>query len=225
MCRFLSADVLLSTGQGVLGHNTYAYCLNNPVNMIDPSGCASKKDKLLTTSDRLFGGWKPIDDQNSFPYASFLFGDNGTMSDNGCGIIALYNLYLYNGGRADFTCFYESITKATGSVEVLGGDLGTNPFKMTQLIQVALQNSEVHFGKELLANHDAYVYLYLWIGKSGMGAHYVATTSNSDGTYTAYNDQWFNKYGNTLTYNDVVAMFDNTDKYNFCIFVWGIDIH
>ncbi|MDD3400620.1 MAG: hypothetical protein PHT58_03150 [Eubacteriales bacterium] len=37
--RFISSDVLLSTGQGVLGHNSYAFCLNNPVNMSDPSGC------------------------------------------------------------------------------------------------------------------------------------------------------------------------------------------
>ena len=29
-CRFISADVLLSTGQGVLGHNSFAYCLGNP---------------------------------------------------------------------------------------------------------------------------------------------------------------------------------------------------
>ena len=36
--RFISADVYLSTGQGVLGHNAYAYCLNNPVNMSDLSG-------------------------------------------------------------------------------------------------------------------------------------------------------------------------------------------
>ena len=37
--RFISSDVLLSTGQGVLGHNAYAYCLNNPINSIDPDGC------------------------------------------------------------------------------------------------------------------------------------------------------------------------------------------
>ena len=37
-CRFISADVLLSTGQGVLGHNSFAYCLNNPVNMADDLG-------------------------------------------------------------------------------------------------------------------------------------------------------------------------------------------
>ena len=44
--RFISADVYLSTGQGVLGHNSYAYCLNNPVNMSDPTGFGSFWDKL-----------------------------------------------------------------------------------------------------------------------------------------------------------------------------------
>ena len=38
VCRFISADVLLSTGQGVIGHNAFAYCLNNPVNGIDSNG-------------------------------------------------------------------------------------------------------------------------------------------------------------------------------------------
>ena len=37
-CRFISADVLLSTGQGVLGHNSFAYCLNNPLNRSDSEG-------------------------------------------------------------------------------------------------------------------------------------------------------------------------------------------
>ncbi len=38
LCRFVSADVYLSTGQGVLGHNAFAYCGNNPVNMSDETG-------------------------------------------------------------------------------------------------------------------------------------------------------------------------------------------
>ena len=37
-CRFISADVLLSTGQGVLGHNCYAYCGNNPIICVDSGG-------------------------------------------------------------------------------------------------------------------------------------------------------------------------------------------
>ena len=33
--RFLNADSYASTGQGVLGNNMFAYCLNNPVNYAD----------------------------------------------------------------------------------------------------------------------------------------------------------------------------------------------
>ena len=36
--RFINADAFLSTGQGLLGYNMFAYCLNNPVNRIDPTG-------------------------------------------------------------------------------------------------------------------------------------------------------------------------------------------
>ena len=39
--RFISADVYLSTGQGVLGHNAYAYCLNNPIGFEDDCGHAA----------------------------------------------------------------------------------------------------------------------------------------------------------------------------------------
>ena len=37
-CRFISADVYLSTGQGVIGHNCYVYCLDNPTNGYDSNG-------------------------------------------------------------------------------------------------------------------------------------------------------------------------------------------
>ena len=38
VCRFINADGYLSTGQGVLGNNMYAYCGNNPVIRKDPNG-------------------------------------------------------------------------------------------------------------------------------------------------------------------------------------------
>jgi RHS repeat-associated protein len=41
--RFINADGYASTGQGVLGMNMFAYCNNNPVNSVDPSGCSSSK--------------------------------------------------------------------------------------------------------------------------------------------------------------------------------------
>ena len=36
--RFINADALVTTGQGLLGNNMFAYCLNNPVNGSDPCG-------------------------------------------------------------------------------------------------------------------------------------------------------------------------------------------
>ncbi|MCL2446693.1 MAG: hypothetical protein FWD06_08000 [Oscillospiraceae bacterium] len=36
--RFISADVFLDTGVGILGTNMYAYCNNDPVNFYDPTG-------------------------------------------------------------------------------------------------------------------------------------------------------------------------------------------
>ncbi len=36
--RFISADELISTGQGILESNMFAYCLNNPGKYVDPTG-------------------------------------------------------------------------------------------------------------------------------------------------------------------------------------------
>lgn len=36
--RFINADGYVSTGQGVLSYNMFAYCGNNPVNRVDPDG-------------------------------------------------------------------------------------------------------------------------------------------------------------------------------------------
>ena len=39
-CRFLNADRFVSTGQGVLGNNMFAYCGNNPIMFVDPTGAS-----------------------------------------------------------------------------------------------------------------------------------------------------------------------------------------
>ena len=36
--RFISEDVYASTGQGILGHNMFAYCQNNPILFVDSTG-------------------------------------------------------------------------------------------------------------------------------------------------------------------------------------------
>ena len=39
--RFINADALVSTGQGLLGNNMFAYCLNNPIVYSDYIGTAA----------------------------------------------------------------------------------------------------------------------------------------------------------------------------------------
>ncbi len=39
ICRFINADGLASTGQGFVGQNMFAYCLNNPIIFGDSAGC------------------------------------------------------------------------------------------------------------------------------------------------------------------------------------------
>ena len=39
----INADSYVSTGQGLTGYNMYAYCNNNPVMNVDPSGSLPKE--------------------------------------------------------------------------------------------------------------------------------------------------------------------------------------
>jgi hypothetical protein len=47
--RFINADALVSTGQGILGNNMFVYCLNNPVNFLDSEGSSAI---CVTNGDR-----------------------------------------------------------------------------------------------------------------------------------------------------------------------------
>lgn len=38
MGRFINADAFATTGQGLIGNNMFAYCNNNPVNLVDHNG-------------------------------------------------------------------------------------------------------------------------------------------------------------------------------------------
>ena len=40
--RFLNADALVATGQGLLGNNMFVYCLNNPINYVDSGGTTAE---------------------------------------------------------------------------------------------------------------------------------------------------------------------------------------
>ena len=51
--RFLNADALVSTGQGLLSYNVFIYCLNNPASNKDDNGfiCSSAVEGATTWKD------------------------------------------------------------------------------------------------------------------------------------------------------------------------------
>ncbi len=51
--RFINADGLTATGQGIIGNNMFAYCLNNPANCADGAG-----SRCVAVSE-MPGGGKP----------------------------------------------------------------------------------------------------------------------------------------------------------------------
>ena len=55
-CRFINADGYVSTGQGILGYNMYAYCNNNPVMYVDPTGEFSWLAFIVIASCTIIGG-------------------------------------------------------------------------------------------------------------------------------------------------------------------------
>lgn len=50
--RFINGDSYISTGQGIIGYNMFAYCNNNPVNMSDSSG--DVPDEILLKNAEIY---------------------------------------------------------------------------------------------------------------------------------------------------------------------------
>ena len=99
--RFINADSYASTGQGILGCNMFAYCLNNPVICFDSTGSRAciRKDfdygtipvttpQIAETPEDQTKG--VINGQGVLPYSDVQIG-LGSYGKSGCPYIATYN--------------------------------------------------------------------------------------------------------------------------------------
>ncbi len=95
--RFVNADGLTATGQGIIGNNMFVYCLNNPIMRDDPSGnrCVPQRADLKAFIPEY------ILDQEDGSIANKKLGVS-TISHSGCGVIATYNALLTLGENTTF---------------------------------------------------------------------------------------------------------------------------
>ena len=222
-CRFISADVLLSTGQGIIGHNAFAYCNNDPVIAIDSNGTYSVSVPLFDTMpDDSSGSGIPaspnydpyVYDQHDPSIADLSFG-LGTIGKNGCGLIALYNVSVASGDPETFKSLRRRLAYNPFK-DLLFGFWGTDPVWLTMMLKRKFGSGNVSFTTNTISgDYSAIIVLYL--GKENNQykyAHYFAAINIGNGIYKAYNDYDINN-GNI---NDVLNSVPGKT-----IGIWGID--
>lgn len=113
--RFLNADAFTSTGQGLLGNNMFAYCRNNPVTRVDPTGNRDNNFWSLKNDEmgRELLAWYLYGDGEEFPtqekHSAYLK-KNKLIKTTGSGIFVsncriFIKWYISNYKYIDFSCY------------------------------------------------------------------------------------------------------------------------
>ena len=183
--RFINADSQLNTSLGVVGANLYVYCLNNSVNMIDVIG---KYPQF-------------INDQNDnvvVPGSSDTMKDIswvwGNISENGCGVIAVYNVMAVTNRNYSFIQVRDIMLYREAAL--FFGLLGVNPLAIApSLALLDGQKTQEHWGYDRnewisTANtSDQIIVLYKYSDTLAM--HYVAGIRCIGPGNGAYKDHYF----------------------------------
>ena len=123
--RFLNADALVSTGQGIIGNNMFAYCGNNAVNYSDPTGSFWRIILGAFIVAVAFGGCSSDQDVGAAPeYVDIPASDGNPNQDSNCYTYALgiYDCAFDPGTRShisyDFlkTCYDYDINNVVTAV-------------------------------------------------------------------------------------------------------------
>ena len=207
ICRFLNADSYASTGQGLIGYNAFAYCLNNPGQFIDISGSTCV---MVSIS---YGSSMFIYDQQADGIGNKKLGVI-TVSHGGCGPVATYNSIQFMG-RTDVTFddvldYYNSNNKL-----LLGGLMGSSPYACIDYFRdngySVFATKDVNLYEGLAETADACI-LWCWFDTDkfpGIGAHFIAFKQYSD--YALY----YNAYsGMTDAYRYTGSCSSFLDAYN-----------
>ena len=142
----------------------------------------------MTGKDKIF-----IERQKNYTSHRGSFGPTGSISANGCGAIALYNVLMYFGIRAEFMTIVKRFSKLWPFALSWGGCMGTYITHLYyELKRYKLSVHPVFFTGSVVKNFhldedSAIILLYGWRKKWKLGAHYQAGFGSPDGTITLHN--------------------------------------
>ena len=96
--RFLNADIYIDTGTGILGTNMFAYCENDPINYIDPTGFW-KKNQDDSSHDKLT---KILYEGESIEYLDDMIAANVSIDDDYSAAIPTAENQKYHFDRQNY---------------------------------------------------------------------------------------------------------------------------
>ena len=162
--RFVSADVMIDNGAGILGSNMYAYCVNNPVNMVDIGGYAPE---YITDQNN------PNGEINGVKYVDIPIGLFGNLHDNGCGVIAAYNVLISQNIKTSLSNVLLRLTLYGGILAWGKGGISPGSISLLMCKYFSYVNTCLVTSSEWVAQqyfYDAVIILHI----HSNGAHYVA---------------------------------------------------
>jgi len=152
------------------------------------------------------------------------WGTKGNIADNGCGIIAAYNVLLHYSSSISFSSVLNALKKRGGPI-IQRGKMGLNPFSLTNYLRTKFWNVKT-----------ASSWTYLWGIKAELsecvivlyalskfnGAHYIAGINTGltreGGSFKFYNfDNKSQKYRSIWTIIDEIRKGGGTP-----IAFWGV---
>jgi RHS repeat-associated protein len=196
ICRFINADSYASTGQGYIGYNMLAYCLNNPILCADAGGNAA--NPRFNTTLMCDGGTfypKYITNQEADDVANIPVGCKN-VAWSGCGPVATYNALqtLHVGSSlVDIISDFDS-----NGYLLFNGFFGTSPWSVADYFERrGYRTKMLHFSPEnynaisaMSGIADASILWYAY--KSGnnitnYGAHFIEYHRAENGKFVAVN--------------------------------------
>ena len=136
-----------------------------------------------------------IERQRTFSKQTGTFGPLGSISANGCGAIAVYNILEHFGMHEDFMKVIHRFERFWPIALPFGGFLGTNIFYLYYILcRYGLRVRPLFFigpwMKEFHLNSDeAILFFYGWRKRRQMGAHYQAGFGDSEGKLILHNSR------------------------------------